>query len=70
MEVFKKVLWELALILASVLIFRSAWTIIDRMNPMNGELGLWGSLILGVVVASISLLVLNAEVTGRRPATA
>jgi hypothetical protein len=66
MGVFKKVLWELALILASVLIFRSAWTIIDRVNPMNSELGLWGSFILGVVVAAISLFVLNAEVMGKR----
>lgn len=59
MRVSKQVFWELALVLASILIFRSAWTLLDRLTIMNLESGLWASLILGLVVALVSLLALN-----------
>lgn len=52
------VFWEILLLLASVLVFRSIWLFLDDLIGVN-QRGLWVSLVLGVTAASISLYVLN-----------
>jgi ABC-type bacteriocin/lantibiotic exporter with double-glycine peptidase domain len=60
MKPYVTVLWEIVLILASVLIFRGAWLILDRVIPSN-EFTLLISLFLGVILASISLFFLTKQ---------
>lgn len=38
------VFWELVLILASVLVFRGLWRLLDKVEWMNHRAGLWASL--------------------------
>lgn len=42
---------ELALIVASVFVFRGLWTLLDRLHVMNQPGALWLSLIVGSAVA-------------------
>jgi hypothetical protein len=46
---------EVVLILASVLVFRGLWHLLDKIPLMNNEISLTISLILGVVAYSITL---------------
>ncbi|MCF7831867.1 MAG: hypothetical protein K9M36_03215 [Candidatus Pacebacteria bacterium] len=46
---------ELALLIASVFVFRGLWTLLDRIPFMHTPLALWGSFIVGVVVSVLSL---------------
>ncbi len=62
MRSYKIVLGEFLLILASVLIFRSIWMLLDRIPVMNLEFGIWASLIMGVAIALVSLVMLNGYV--------
>ena len=56
------VIYELLLILASVLIFRSAWTLLDRhFIALNSDVGLLVSLLFGAAVAAGSLYMLSRE---------
>jgi hypothetical protein len=59
MKPHKIIFYELLLIFASVLIFRSSWMLLDRIVFMNVELGIWASLILGALVACLSFWMLN-----------
>lgn len=49
---------EILLIFASVLIFRSAWTLMDQVWLLSNNTSLWTMLVIGVVVtvASINFL--------------
>jgi len=60
------ILYELLLIFASVLIFRSSWMLLDRILFMNLEFGIWASLILGVLVAFLSFWMLNKHLDERK----
>jgi len=59
MWIGRVVFWELVLVLASVLIFRSGWHLLDRLGLMDLDSVLWLSLIVGMVLASLSLFKLN-----------
>ena len=50
---------ELMLLLASILVFRSAWTLLDEYL---GKSNLWLMLILGIVLTIIALILLDYEV--------
>lgn len=49
------ILSEVVLLISSVFIFRSLWTLLDRVDFMYSLSGLWVSLILGTVFTIISL---------------
>jgi len=49
---------ELLLLGASILVFRSAWTLLDQYF---GSSNLWLMLIIGIVASAIALLILNHE---------
>lgn len=52
----KKIIWlEMALIGASILIFRSVWTLLDRMAWASGGVGLAALLVAGVLLAAFAL---------------
>ena len=61
MKIYEIVFWEAILILASVFMFRGAWMLLDRILG-TGILWLWTELIIGIVVAAISLYALNKRV--------
>ncbi len=59
MRLLKVVIGEIIILLASVLIFRSFWTLLDQyLGYSNLEL----MLIIGVIVAVLGLILLNYEV--------
>lgn len=51
----RMLLSELALLIASVFVFRGLWTLLDTIPFMNTLLALWGSFVVGVVVSVLSL---------------
>jgi len=55
MKITYSVLWELVLVFASVLIFRSAWMLLDQISVLSTPAVLFFSLIVGVVFGSLSL---------------
>jgi hypothetical protein len=59
MKLFKILIFELLLIFASVLIFRSLWTIFDGITIMNHDAAHVISLVIGIVITIISLIKLN-----------
>jgi len=59
MRTSRVVFWELVLVLASVLIFRSGWMLLDRLSLFNPDHVLWVLLAVGIAVASISLFKLK-----------
>ena len=50
---------EVILLVASILVFRSAWTLLDEYF---GKSNLWLLLIIGVVLTVIGLILVNYEV--------
>jgi riboflavin transporter FmnP len=50
---------EVILLVASILVFRSAWTLLDEYL---GKSNLWLLLIIGVVLTVIGLIIVNYEV--------
>jgi len=53
------VFWEMVLILASVLVFRGGWLLLDGVVSMNRPAGLWASLAVGMIVCTVALAALN-----------
>lgn len=51
----KLILFEIALIIASVFIFRSLWILLDRISWMNKDLVLWIFLLLGMIISFLTL---------------
>lgn len=51
----RMLLSELALLIASVFVFRGLWTLLDTIPFMYTPLALWGSFIVGVVISVLSL---------------
>jgi hypothetical protein len=47
--------WELLLLFASVLVFRSVWLLLDGMNWARETTGLWVLLVPGVVLCLVAL---------------
>jgi len=59
MRLSKIVVWEFLLVIASVLVFRSIWTLLDRIPEMNSESGIWASLIVGSSVTFLAIYMVN-----------
>lgn len=53
------VLWESLLLLASVLVFRGMWMLLDRVEWMSRPVGLWISLTVGLIVGALALAAVN-----------
>ena len=53
------IIGELILLGASVLVFRSAWTLLDEYF---GNSNLWPLLFIGIVLTVIGLIIVNYEV--------
>jgi len=53
------VFWEMALLLASILMFRSVWLLLDGIAWMSRPAGLGVSLVVGVIVGTVALAVVN-----------
>ena len=53
------VLLEMVLILASILMFRSVWLLLDGIEWMSRPAGLWASLAVGVIVGIVALAAVN-----------
>jgi len=66
MRLFSIVIYEFLLVFASVLIFRSLWTILDRISWMNQDIGIIGSLIVGILMTLISLVRLNVIIDEKK----
>jgi hypothetical protein len=50
---------ELVLLFASILVFRSAWTLLD---DYLGKSNLWLMLLLGIILTVVALIMLDYEV--------
>ncbi len=62
MKKYKHVLWELLLILASVLFFRSLWMLMDKyFTHPNQDAILWVSFIAGTILAGVAIYALSHE---------
>lgn len=66
MKLLKILIFELLLIFASVLIFRSLWTIFDGFTIMNHNAAHAISLVIGIVITIISLIQLNNMLDDKR----
>jgi hypothetical protein len=66
MRLLKIVIYEFLLVIASVLLFRSLWTIADGISWMNQDFGILGSLIVGIIITVISLIRLNRIIDEKR----
>ena len=57
----KKIIWmEMLLIGASILIFRSVWTLLDSIAWASGRVGLAVLLLVGIVAAVVALRSIEA----------
>ena len=53
------VFWEMSLLFASILVFRSAWTLLDRIEWTGTTAGLWTLLIVGAVLCVPAFRAIN-----------
>ncbi len=53
------VLWEMLLLFASILVFRSAWMLLDRLDWTGTTAGLWTLLLAGTVLCVLAFRVIN-----------
>jgi hypothetical protein len=59
MRWIRLIVGEFVLLFASILVFRSAWTLLDEYL---GKSNLWLLLILGIILTVLALIVLDHEV--------
>jgi hypothetical protein len=59
MRYVRLVVGELVLLFASILVFRSAWTLLDEYL---GKSNLWLMLVLGIILTVAALILLDHEV--------
>jgi hypothetical protein len=59
MRIAKTVVGEMLLLLASVLIFRSVWILLDQYL---GYSGLWQMLAVGIIVTVVALVIVDHEI--------
>jgi uncharacterized integral membrane protein len=59
MKLAKIIVGEILLLGASILIFRSVWTLLDQYF---GQTNLWPMLIIGIVITIAGLVIINHEV--------
>jgi hypothetical protein len=59
MRWIRLIVGELLLLFASILVFRSAWTLLDEYL---GKSNLWPMLVLGIILTVAALILLDYEV--------
>jgi hypothetical protein len=59
MRWIRLIVGELVLLFASILVFRSAWTLLD---DYLGKSNLWLMLLLGIILTVVALIMLDYEV--------
>jgi hypothetical protein len=59
MRWIRLIVGELFLLFASILVFRSVWTLLDEYL---GESNLWLMLVLGIILTVVALILLDYEV--------
>jgi len=59
MRWLRLIVGELLLLCASILVFRSAWTLLDEYL---GKSNLWLLLVLGIILTIVALILLDYEV--------
>ena len=59
MRWIRLIVGELFLLFASILVFRSAWTLLDEYL---GKSNLWLMLVLGIILTVLALILLDYEV--------
>ena len=59
MRWIRLIVGELLLLFASLLVFRSAWTLLDEYL---GNSNLWLMLVLGIILTVVALILLDYEV--------
>ena len=59
MRWIRLIIGELLLLFASILVFRSAWTLLDEYL---GKSNLWLMLLLGIILTFVALILLDYEV--------
>jgi hypothetical protein len=59
MRWIRLIIGELLLLFASILVFRSAWTLLDEYL---GKSNLWLMLVLGIILTVVALILLDYEV--------
>jgi hypothetical protein len=59
MRWIRLIVGELLLLFASILVFRSAWTLLDEYL---GKSNLWLMLVLGIILTVVALILLDYEV--------
>ena len=59
MRWIRLIVGELLLLFASILVFRSAWTLLDEYL---GKSNLWLMLVLGITLTVVALILLDYEV--------
>ena len=53
------VFWEMTLLVASVLVFRGLWLLLDAIEWLSRPAGLWASLAVGMIAAAVALVAVN-----------
>ena len=48
------VFWEMAILVASVLVFRGLWLLLDTFEWLSRPAGLWASLAAGMIAAAVA----------------
>jgi hypothetical protein len=59
MRWIRLIVGELLLLFASIIVFRSAWTLLDEYL---GKSNLWLMLVLGIILTIVALILLDYEV--------
>jgi len=62
----KLIIEEVAVLFASVLIFRSCWTLLDHVPLFNEDVALWIMLAAGVVIMVAAMHLLNKKNEGKK----
>jgi len=59
MKIARIIVGEILILGASILIFRSVWTLLDQYF---GTSNLWPMLIIGIIITTAGIIVINHEV--------
>ncbi|MBN2150956.1 MAG: hypothetical protein JW839_05910 [Candidatus Lokiarchaeota archaeon] len=57
----KTILEEVILLFSSILVFRSGWTLLDRVPWLHEDVALWIMLVAGSAVTIVALYLLNKQ---------
>ncbi|NMC04840.1 MAG: hypothetical protein GYA24_06500 [Candidatus Lokiarchaeota archaeon] len=66
----KTILEEVILLFSSILVFRSGWTLLDRVPWLSDDAALWIMLVAGAAVMIVALYLLNKRDASEKGAPA